>query len=93
MKVLTIGSAMIDTIAIIGSARIERMTMLNAESSFLLLEEGRKTDFAGLQNLVAVGGIADIGTRWPEGSVACDPTATSSIARSARYLNRQHMIL
>jgi hypothetical protein len=34
MKVLTIGSAMIDTIAIIGSARIERMTMLNAESSF-----------------------------------------------------------
>ena len=42
MKVLTIGSAMIDTIAIIGSARIERMTMLNAESSFLLLEEGRK---------------------------------------------------
>jgi ribokinase len=43
MKVLTIGSAMIDTIAIIGSARIERMTMLNAESSFLLLEEGRKT--------------------------------------------------
>jgi ribokinase len=44
MKVLTIGSAMIDTIAIIGSARIERMTMLNAESSFLLLEEGRKTE-------------------------------------------------
>jgi hypothetical protein len=35
MKVLTIGSAMIDTIAIIGSARIERMTMLNADSSFL----------------------------------------------------------
>jgi ribokinase len=44
MKVLTIGSAMIDTIAIIGSARIERMTMLNAECSFLLLEEGRKTE-------------------------------------------------
>jgi ribokinase len=44
MKVLTIGSAMIDTIAIIGSARIERMTMLNADSSFLLLEEGRKTE-------------------------------------------------
>jgi hypothetical protein len=54
---------------------------------------GPSRHFAGLQNLVAVGGIADIGTRWPEGSVACDPTATSSIARSARYLNRQHMIL
>ena len=44
MKVLTIGSAMIDTIAIIDSGRIERMRMMNANSSFLLLEEGRKTE-------------------------------------------------
>ena len=44
MKALTVGSAMIDTIAIIDSDRIERMTMLNADSSFLLLEEGRKTE-------------------------------------------------
>ena len=44
MRVLTVGSAMVDTIAIIDSGRIERMTMLNADSSFLLLEEGRKTE-------------------------------------------------
>jgi ribokinase len=44
LKVLAIGGAMIDTIAIINSDRIERMTMLNADSSFLLLEEGRKTE-------------------------------------------------
>jgi ribokinase len=44
MKALTVGGAMIDTIAIIESDRIERMTMRNAESSFLLLEEGRKTE-------------------------------------------------
>ncbi len=44
MKALTIGGAMIDTIAIIESDRIERMSMLNAETSFLLLEEGRKTE-------------------------------------------------
>ena len=44
MKVLTIGSATIDTIAIIDSAWIERMSMRNADSSFLLLEEGRKTE-------------------------------------------------
>ena len=31
MKVLTIGSATIDTIAIIDSARIERMSMRNAD--------------------------------------------------------------
>ncbi len=35
---------MIDTIAIIESSRIERMTMLNAETSFLLLAEGHKTE-------------------------------------------------
>ena len=44
MRVVTVGSATIDTIAIIDSARIERMTMRNADSSFLLLEEGRKTE-------------------------------------------------
>jgi len=44
MKALTIGGAMIDTIAIIESDRIERMSMLNADTSFLLLEEGRKTE-------------------------------------------------
>jgi ribokinase len=44
MKVLTVGGAMIDTIAIIESDRIERMSMLNADTSFLLLQEGRKTE-------------------------------------------------
>jgi ribokinase len=44
MKCLTIGSATIDTIAIIASDRIERMSMLNADSSFLLLKEGSKTE-------------------------------------------------
>lgn len=43
-KVLTVGGAMIDTIAIIASSAIERMTLLNADASFLLLEEGRKTE-------------------------------------------------
>ena len=44
MKALTIGGAMIDTISIIDPGRIERMRMVNADMSFLLLEEGRKTE-------------------------------------------------
>lgn len=44
MKALSVGGAMVDTIAIIESDRIERMSMLNADTSFLLLEEGRKTE-------------------------------------------------
>ena len=44
MKSFTVGGATIDTIAIIASDRIERMSMLNADSSFLLLKEGSKTE-------------------------------------------------
>jgi ribokinase len=44
MKALTVGGAMVDTLAIIERERIERMIMMNADSSFLLLEEGRKTE-------------------------------------------------
>jgi ribokinase len=44
MKALTVGGAMLDTIAIIESDRIERMSMSNANMSFLLLEEGQKTE-------------------------------------------------
>ena len=44
MKALTIGGAMVDTIAIIDSDRIERISMRNADTSFLLLEEGSKTE-------------------------------------------------
>ena len=44
MKVLTVGGAMVDTIAVIESKRIERLTLHHADSSFLLLEEGRKTE-------------------------------------------------
>jgi ribokinase len=57
MKALTIGGAMIDTIAIIESAHIERITMKNADSSFLLLEEGRKTEALEISTHVGGGAI------------------------------------
>jgi len=57
MKALTVGSAMIDTIAIIESDRIERMSMLNAETSFLLLEEGRKTEALEISTHCGGGGV------------------------------------
>ena len=56
MKALTIGGAMIDTIAIIESSRIERMAMSNADVSYLLMEEGRKTE--ALQISTHTGGGA-----------------------------------
>lgn len=44
MNVLTVGGAMVDTIVTIASEKIEQVKMRNAESSFLLLEEGQKTE-------------------------------------------------
>jgi ribokinase len=57
MKALTVGGAMLDTIAIIADDRIERMTMLNADTSFLLLEEGRKTEAIEVSTHVGGGAV------------------------------------
>ena len=57
MKALTVGGAMIDTIAIIASDRIERMSMLNADSSFLLLEEGSKIEALEISTHVGGGAV------------------------------------
>jgi ribokinase len=57
MKALTVGGAMIDTIAIIASDRIEQMTMKNADNSFLLLEEGRKTEALEISTHVGGGAV------------------------------------
>lgn len=57
MKSLTIGSATIDTIAIIASDRIERMSMLNADASFLLLQEGSKVEAAEIATHCGGGGV------------------------------------
>lgn len=57
MKCLTIGSAMVDTIAIIDSDRIERMVLGNADTSFLLLEEGRKTEAVEISTHCGGGGV------------------------------------
>lgn len=57
MKALTVGSAMIDTIAVIANERIEHMTMRNAETSFLLLEEGSKTEADDISTHCGGGGV------------------------------------
>lgn len=57
MKTLTVGSATIDTIAIIASDRIERMSMLNADSAFLLLKEGSKTDASEVSTHTGGGAV------------------------------------
>lgn len=57
MKSLAIGGATIDTIAIIASDHIERMSMLNADSSYLLLMEGSKTEAAEISTHCGGGAV------------------------------------
>lgn len=57
MKALTVGGAMIDTIAVIADERIERMTMRNADTSFLLLEAGRKNEAEDISTHYGGGGV------------------------------------
>jgi ribokinase len=81
MKVLTVGGAMIDTVAVIESDRIERMSMLNADSSFLLLEEGRKIEAQDISTHIGGGGInAAVGLA----RLGLDVAALAKLGRDAR---------
>ncbi len=81
MKALCIGGAMIDTIAIIESDRIERMSMLNAEASFLLIEEGRKTE--ALEVSTHCGGGA-VNTAVAMSRLGLDVATLLKLGRDAR---------
>ncbi len=80
-RVLTIGSALIDTIAIIESDLIERMSMNNAERAFLLLEEGRKTEAAEISTHPGGGGVNTAVSFARQG---CEVSAILKIGRDAR---------
>ena len=57
MKAITVGSATIDIIALIADDDVERMTMHNATSSFLLLEQGKKVDASSISTHVGGGAV------------------------------------
>ena len=56
-KALTLGSAVIDIIVTIDPGRIEQMQMRNADTSFLLVEEGRKVDAESITRHIGGGGV------------------------------------
>ena len=57
MRAVTVGSATIDIIALVADDDVERMTMHNATSSFLLLEQGRKVDASSVSTHVGGGAV------------------------------------
>ena len=81
MKAIAVGGAMIDTIAIIASDRIERMRMTNADNAFLLLEEGRKTE--ALQVSTHVGGGA-VNAAVAMARLGLDVSALVKLGKDAR---------
>lgn len=81
MKVLTIGSAVIDSIAIIPSDRVERMTMRNADTSFLLLEEGKKVEAETISTHCGGGAV---NTAVSYARLGCDTAALVKLGQDAR---------
>ena len=57
LKALTVGGAMVDTIVIIDDDLIERITMTNAGKTFLLLEQGSKTEASSISTHCGGGAI------------------------------------
>ncbi|MEM8837664.1 MAG: carbohydrate kinase family protein [Pseudomonadota bacterium] len=57
MKVVTVGSATLDIIANIADDDIERMTLHNQTTSFLLMEPGRKVDAQSVTTHVGGGAV------------------------------------
>jgi ribokinase len=81
MKILTIGGATIDTIAIIESDHIERMSMQNADMSFLLLNEGSKTEAVEISTHCGGGAVnAAVGMA----RLGFDVSALVKLGRDAR---------
>jgi len=57
LTAVTIGGAMVDTIATIDDALIERMSMNNAGKTFLLLEQGSKTEASNISTHCGGGAV------------------------------------
>ncbi len=57
LSVLTVGGAMIDTIVQIDPARIEQMTMTNADAAYLLVEGGRKVEAQSIDPFIGGGAV------------------------------------
>lgn len=81
MKALCIGGATVDAIATIESDSIERMSMLNAETSFLLLEEGRKTEAHDISTHCGGGAI---NAAVALARLGLDASAIAKLGRDAR---------
>ncbi|MEM6682640.1 MAG: carbohydrate kinase family protein [Pseudomonadota bacterium] len=81
LKTLSIGSVMIDTIAIIEPSRIERMSMSNADTAFLLLEEGRKVEASGISTHVG-GGAANTAVCFAR--LGCDAHILARVGQDVR---------
>ena len=57
MKAATVGSAMIDIIAVLESDSIEQISLSNAHQQFLLVEPGRKIEASSISTHIGGGGL------------------------------------
>jgi ribokinase len=88
MRALCVGSAMVDIIVLVNSRDVERMTMTNATSSFLLLEQGRKIESESISTHIGGGAINTAVSMSRLGIEACVLVKVGDDQNGGRILDR-----
>lgn len=81
MKTLTVGSARMDSIAVISSDRLERMSMKNSDAAYMLVQEGREIE--AVEASTHCGGEA-INAAVAMARLGCDVETIVKLGKDAR---------
>ena len=91
LKALTIGSAMMDIITIIADRDVERVSFLNATTSFLMVEPGRKVEAESI-TIHMGGGAVNVGVALKRLGAEVDVLAKLGDDINAERIRRQFLI-
>ncbi len=88
MKATVFGGAMVDSIALIDNDRVERMSMRNAQSSFLLVEQGQKVE-ASLISQHCGGGAVNVSVALARMGYEASPVIKMGRDDRAAFIRRR----
>lgn len=91
LKALTIGSAMMDIITIVADRDVERVSFLNATTSFLMVEPGRKVEAESI-TIHMGGGAVNVGVALKRLGAEVDVLAKLGDDINAERIRRQFAV-
>lgn len=87
-RILVIGSVTIDNIVAVAQEAIERISLHNGETSFLLLEQGRKVEAESISSHVG-GGAANVAVSMARQGLAVDVLALAGDDLNGRKIHQR----